>query len=88
MLNWSHPYDKLPLTVTLPANDPLYKVKRGILHASGCGNWVQVCGDEGGGGILHGAGFFVCSSSSTCVTNCMCMCTPAIACTECCQRCC
>lgn len=28
----SNPYDKLQLTVTLPANDPLYKVKRGILQ--------------------------------------------------------
>lgn len=28
----SNPYDKLPLVVTLPANDPLYKVKRGILQ--------------------------------------------------------
>eukprot|EP00879_Flechtneria_rotunda_P026362 GHRR01028105.1.p1 GENE.GHRR01028105.1~~GHRR01028105.1.p1 ORF type:complete len:274 (+),score=85.18 GHRR01028105.1:1140-1961(+) len=28
----SNPYDKLQLTVTLPADDPLYKVKRGILQ--------------------------------------------------------
>jgi hypothetical protein len=46
----SNPYDKLPLTVTLPANDPLYKVKRGILQVSGSGNWVQVGADEGVGG--------------------------------------
>jgi hypothetical protein len=32
----SNPYDKLPLTVTLPANDPLYKVKRGILQVGAC----------------------------------------------------
>lgn len=30
----SNPYDKLQLTVTLPADDPLYKVKRGILQVS------------------------------------------------------
>lgn len=28
----SNPYDKLQLTVTLPSEDPLYKVKRGILQ--------------------------------------------------------
>jgi hypothetical protein len=37
------PYDKLPLTVTLPANDPLYKVKRGILQVGGgCAQLHQV----------------------------------------------
>jgi len=30
----SNPYDKLQLTVTLPAVDPMYKVKRGILQVS------------------------------------------------------
>jgi hypothetical protein len=35
---WTSPtiIDKLPLTVTLPANDPLYKVKRGILQVGEC----------------------------------------------------
>lgn len=28
----SNPYDKLQLTVTLPSNDPHYKLKRGILQ--------------------------------------------------------
>jgi histone-lysine N-methyltransferase SETD3 len=32
----SNPYDKLALVVTLPANDPLYKVKRGILQVRLC----------------------------------------------------
>jgi histone-lysine N-methyltransferase SETD3 len=38
----SNPYDKLPINVTLPANDPLYKVKRGILQVRAQSDVVQL----------------------------------------------